>query len=74
MRQIATVSLFALVAVVPSAPSALAAEGAPEAAPTTAAGTDQAATLSVYCFYVDPAGVGTTQLYPGGKYCVPYPL
>ena len=33
----------------------------------------QAQATAVYCVEVGPAGVGTTQIYPGGKYCVPGP-
>lgn len=74
MRRLATVTLLALVTAIQAPPSALAAFDAPVAVPMTAAATGQPDALSVYCFYVDPAGVGTTQLYPGGKYCVPWPL
>lgn len=63
MRTTASLSLFALLALAAHAPNASAAEPAvvPDAAD------------SVYCVYLDPTGVGTIQLHPGGKYCVPGP-
>jgi hypothetical protein len=63
MRTTASLSLLALFALTAQAPSASAAE--PAAAPDAA--------VSVYCVYLDPTGVGTIQLHPGGKYCVPGP-
>jgi hypothetical protein len=65
MSRIFSLSLLVLAASLIAAPAAVAAT-AP--APPAAASAD-----SVYCVYLGPAGVGSTQLYPGGKYCVPGP-
>jgi uncharacterized membrane protein len=72
MRTLATLSLLVLAASTAAAPAALAAEPTASAPPAASAETSSAAE-SVYCLYVGAAGVGSTQLYPGGTYCVPFP-
>jgi hypothetical protein len=72
MRRPIALTLLAITAIGSSAPAALAAE--PIVPPPVASEVEPLSPeRSFYCFYVDPATVGTTVVYPGGKYCVPGP-
>lgn len=72
MRRHIALSLLALTAIGSSATTALAAEpNGPS--PVVGEAEPLSPERSFYCFYVDPATVGTTVVYPGGKYCVPGP-
>lgn len=73
MRPIASLSLLTLATAAALAPAAVADTSAAATAPVVAASQAPTTTSAVYCVYLGPAGVGTTVLYEGGRYCVPGP-